>query len=534
MITWLQGATSKHHRTIFSFLLVIIVASFVFYGFAGRNGLSQAGSYMYMGVDLNDPLVRERHRDSVVFAMLTTRRPEQSGLDRRVAELALADTLNVPSPSPTEIRRIARDLTAGPDSKNPGEALTSFIQMASKQIDASEEETRARFETYIVDTWRISRTRAALSGPGHATSAQLRRLLERERALWTVDAATFSPAAFKTEVKDDEAKAKAAFEASKESFRIPARLKATMVLIRNTETDNSKVSDEDIVTGAYNYAEKLKLEAGKIQEEALKRRPEIEKLIRQERAALALSGIVSDELADRFPNESTKASDPAFAAWLKSRSAVLTPVPEFEAGATPSAALAPAESLRYLSTMPAGEWRTDVYRTTEGAVFLYVNSRTESRLPAFDEVKDKALASWRESERQRLIAVEVSRLSKALLADQTAGKGFADSAKALGLVLSTPAPFAAFAAPESIAGTMEDTAQVVETAGIGKVAGPVRTRSGDYVFLRAAKRDVPAADPKKDDPAPILQRIGERNAFLTGTGLLRDLTPQPEAAQQPR
>ena len=36
MITWLQNATGKHHRLIFGFLLVIIVVSFVFYGFAGR------------------------------------------------------------------------------------------------------------------------------------------------------------------------------------------------------------------------------------------------------------------------------------------------------------------------------------------------------------------------------------------------------------------------------------------------------------------------------------------------------------------
>ena len=39
MITWLQNATSKHHRTIFGFLLVIVVVSFVGYGFVGRGDL---------------------------------------------------------------------------------------------------------------------------------------------------------------------------------------------------------------------------------------------------------------------------------------------------------------------------------------------------------------------------------------------------------------------------------------------------------------------------------------------------------------
>ncbi|MFM7209419.1 MAG: hypothetical protein ACKOY8_06320, partial [Verrucomicrobiota bacterium] len=151
-------------------------------------------------------------------------------------------------------------------------------------------------------------------------------------------------------------------------------------------------------------AEKLKLEPGKIKEEALKRRAELEKVVRQERAALAAAGLVSDELAERFTSESSKAKDPAFLAWLKGRNAVLTPVPEFEAGTTPVAPQVPMEALRTLSVMSAQEWRTDVYRTEEGAAFLFVDTRTESRLPAFEEVKDKALASWRESERQRLIA----------------------------------------------------------------------------------------------------------------------------------
>ena len=66
MITWLQNATGKHHRIIFGFLLVVIVVSFVFYGFAGRGAI-RSGAYMYQGVDLNDPAVRARYRDAYFF-----------------------------------------------------------------------------------------------------------------------------------------------------------------------------------------------------------------------------------------------------------------------------------------------------------------------------------------------------------------------------------------------------------------------------------------------------------------------------------
>jgi hypothetical protein len=97
MITWLQNATGKHHRIIFGFLLVVIVVSFVFYGFAGRGAFS-SGAYMYQGVDLNDPAVRSRFRDATFFAQMTGQRMDNNGLVQRVAELSLADALGIPLP----------------------------------------------------------------------------------------------------------------------------------------------------------------------------------------------------------------------------------------------------------------------------------------------------------------------------------------------------------------------------------------------------------------------------------------------------
>ncbi|MEY3813332.1 MAG: hypothetical protein RL495_1279, partial [Verrucomicrobiota bacterium] len=179
MITWLQNATGKHHRIIFGFLLVIIVVSFVFYGFAGRGALS-SGAYMYQGVDLNDPTVRARFRDATFFAQMTGQRMNENGLVQRVAELSLADSLGIPSPSVVEIRRVAREMTTSPDGKN-ADGLNKFLEFAAKQLNISDDETRARFEIYIKDTWRIQKAISTLAGSGHATASQIKRILDRER-----------------------------------------------------------------------------------------------------------------------------------------------------------------------------------------------------------------------------------------------------------------------------------------------------------------------------------------------------------------
>ena len=175
---------------------------------------------MYLGVNLNDPAIRLRHRDAQFFANMTGQRMDNVSLQQRVAELSLANSLNIPDPSEAEIRKIAKDATMPPDGKAEGDTLGKFIDFAAKQLNASDLETRARFEFFIKDTWRINKAMTILSGGGHATAAQVKRILDRERAKWTVDAATL-PAA-------REARPEASFTAP-DSGRVTLRVRVQVV-----------------------------------------------------------------------------------------------------------------------------------------------------------------------------------------------------------------------------------------------------------------------------------------------------------------
>jgi len=527
MITWLQGATSKHHRLIFSFLLVVIVGSFVFYGY-GNRGATDTNTRMYLGYDLNSPKLATRYRDSLSFASFTGQRNEGRSYLQFVAELSLADSLRIPNPSDSEVRKLALLATAGPDGKENFENLNKFLEYASKALNASDAETRARFEGFLQDSWRVNKSIALLSGPGHATTAQIKRLIQREKTLWTVDAATFSNANFKATVADDEAKAKAAFEANKEAYRLPAKVEVSVVSFTKTEPDTSTITDEEIVLEGYNVAEKFKFEPGKVKEQALARRADIEKLIRADRAIRNLAGKIGEELGDKFPTESHKADSKAFTEWLKAQGAKLTPLAAYEVNNPPTEAKIPAEALRLAGELTDKEWRTDMFRAEDAAIFVLLNKRIESRLPAFEEVKALALSNWRSNERARLQAEEIARISKRLQEDAAAGKSFTDSAKALGLTTSTPAPFTVVNTPESLSGINESTGQVLEVAGVGKITAGIRTGNGDTVFLRAAKAEKPKDDATAEEVKQLVARFTQRNAYFTAQGLVQELSEVPE------
>lgn len=529
MITWLQNATGKHNRIIFGFLLVIIVVSFVFYGFAGRGALS-SGAYMYQGVDLNSPAVRARFRDATFFAQMTGQRMSENGLVQRVAELSLADALDIPAPSDVEIRRIAREMTTTPDGKN-ADGLNKFLEFAAKQLDTTDLEVRARFEAYIKDTWRIQKAINTLAGSGHATASQIKRILDRERTKWTVDVATFAAAGFKPEVKVDDAKVKEAFTANIESYRLPPQVAVTVVTIAPSAADTAPVTDDEIINMGYNQAEKFKFETGKVKEQALAKRAELEKLVRADRAITNLAGQVSDELAEKFAIDTAKADSKELAAWIKAKNAKVTVLPSFEVTNPPSVAKIPAEALRVAAELTEKEWRTEVYRSEEGATFVFLNKRTADRLPTFEEAKAKAVESWKKSQYNRLLSEEVAKVGKALQADIAAGKTFTDSAKAHKLVLTSPEAFSVYSVPEALNGVNENTGLLIEAAGVGKITSPIRTANGDTVFIRPAKKDLPVDKSGVEESRLFVQRVSQRNAYFTGIGLIQDIVPAPVQAK---
>jgi hypothetical protein len=324
---------------------------------------------------------------------------------------------------------------------------------------------------------------------------------------------------------------KEAFTANIENYRLPPQVAVTAITITASATDTAPVTDDEIINMGYNQAEKFKFETGKVKEQALAKRAELEKLVRADRAITNLAGQVSDELAEKFAIDTAKADSKELAAWIKAKNAKVTVIPSFEVINPPTVAKVPAEALRVAAELTEKEWRTEVYRSEEGATFVLLNKRTDDRLPGYDEVKTKAVENWKKSQLNRLLAEEVAKVGKALQADIAAGKTFTDSAKAQKLALASPAAFSVYSVPETLNGANENTGLLIEAAGVGKLTSAIRTANGDFVFIRPAKKDLPEDKTSAEEGRLFVQRVSQRNAYFTGIGLVQDVVPAPVEAK---
>lgn len=552
VITWLQNSTQKHHRLIFGFLLVVVGVSFVFYtGSGSQTGALGGRSTDYLGVDLGNPRAIQRYEDP----MRLTAMPEDNEARLRriclgIAQKHLADQIGVPTPGETEVQEWVRNAfrSISPEGLTT-QAWEAYVTELQARFDCGRDEALARFETCVEDILRWQATARLLGGPGHASPTQVKDLLTAVDTRWTTRAATLPFATFRPAIADDLAKAKAHFAANAESHRIPGNVVVRAVTFPAPAAKARAVTEEEILTHAYNFAEELGIPTGKVSEEALRRKDEITARILARSSAEEEAARLSDGLLEAFPSLDTRPADAALEAWLRERKAGVGEPATLVDGAEAELAGAPAAAVTAAARLAEGSaWHTEFYVGPKGPVVILVDKRVPSRIPAFEEVQAKALADWRESERGRLFILRSKEVADAIRNAMAAGESFPAAANKLGLsVAPETVTFTAADIPESLRGPGIAADTALEEAGEGKSTAPIRVRGGDFVILHALRREIPALDPKDPRLEAILRNLSASFAETTlegargfdpstgrltrsGMGLVDELTSAPAAA----
>ena len=521
VITWLNTATQKHHRIIFGFLLVVVSVSFVFYTGATQSESGLRKHPSYLGVDLYNERAIERFNDAIALGNNPVDNRERTlQICLGIARKNVADSLDIPTPTESEVQERVRAVLARgtPNAPAPDvKTWEAFVNSVQQSLGCNRAEALVRLQTVIEDQLRWEKTAQLLAGPGYASVDEVRKALEEDGAKWTVQVAQLDFANFTPTITEDLAKAEAFFNSTAENYRIPARLTLRAVTFPIPKVKDRTVSDEEVLTHAYNFATELGFEAGKVAEQAKARRSEIEQRIRLRAAIEESSAQLSDELAETFPG--AKPTPAAIESWIKSHGGTVRDLPAFDAGSATQSPGVPAAAIRAAENLGDKSWHTDIYTSSAGPLLLLIQDRTPSRLPAFKEVKDKVVDAWKQAERGRLFIVKANELGKSLKTSTAQSKNFSDSARSLGLTLQTaPAAFTAAETPESLRGVNTPTYLALSDAGAGKVTDPIRVEGGNFIYLYVANRDVPKIDVTTEDFKKMLNALARQNARTTLLG----------------
>lgn len=524
MITWLQESLGKHHRTLLGVLLVVIIGSFVFYGYAGARGeRTFEGSLPHATatgtIDLTDArstrdardlaafLARSVHTDDFLQVAKGEAFRRQSGdqndaprrdtpfgfLVSTVDRLALADALQIPQPGAKELADFIRAnrTFAGPSGEFDPALLRQVSELARDRLGLDE----VRLQAALGNAWRISRLDAAATPDEAPALAVLSgRLRDTLLTKWTTAAAEFPRAGFSPVIPADETALAAYFETNRETYRIPKRLKLRYARIAGIPpADIGKPTDDDLLATAERRKDKFPL-FGSISNSTflIDNRTPLEACWREEKSGEAAAAKIAESLAANLPLGTGRPDSAALEAMLKTTGLTPVAIPAYGQDSIPTVAGVPAALLSRALELNPQRWRTAAIPYGDGAFIFIYDDVIESRLPALAEVRPRVTADRNQAETERLFAEEATRRVAEITAAVAAGREFAGAAASAGFKpLDIPA-FEYRSAPEKIAPHLT----VLDTVPLGGIS-PALASGRDRLVVRVISRTIPAPD--RDD-----------------------------------
>ncbi|MDR1366867.1 MAG: peptidyl-prolyl cis-trans isomerase [Puniceicoccales bacterium] len=199
MISILQRILQKHHKWLFSILLVIVTISFVFtVGSSpgvGRNTHGQKKKVF--GCDLTSQReiaqrmqeVEQSAQAKKMFVSLP--QLKEYAFFVRLALLCLANTIGIPPPKKYHLDKYAETLSFFMDDE--GEFI---VEKYNAHIEALNKDPaqKAVFEHTISNDFRIDTVQKLLAGPGYSTAAEAKISLQTDQTKYSYSVACFNHA----------------------------------------------------------------------------------------------------------------------------------------------------------------------------------------------------------------------------------------------------------------------------------------------------------------------------------------------------
>jgi peptidyl-prolyl cis-trans isomerase D len=178
-------------------------------------------------------------------------------------------------------------------------------------------------------------------------------------------------------------------------------------------------------------------------------RAQVEAALR-ERASRHLAAQAANEMTVALFDRKIAANSPELTAFLTDAKLAAVPVPPFSPANPPADKTWLARYAEPISRLSKDRYFTDPVPTPDGLAVLLWNETLPSYKPLFNEVRERVLADYQESEKRRLFMARGQTLKSQLQAAASTPTGFAEKAAAEKLEVKSHAGFTLRQPPQDI------------------------------------------------------------------------------------
>lgn len=539
MISWIQHHLIRHGRWVFLSLLALIIVAFVFTIGNTPGCTTDRSGYeenLFYGIDLNAP----RERDPIVqkvsiSAFLNGQQIQsdeqfQSELTSRIAMLHLADASLIPAPSQEALADYIKTKNAfrGPEGAFSPDEYTRFVD----NVESNPRAPQGLVLQVLAEDYRIDQVEAALSGPGYLLPSEALAQAQRNQTELAVVTAELSYSSFEPELEPDEEDLRDYYEANKQQYEIPERIKASYIAFPADDyaTDIAEASEAELRQHfAENRAEFV--EAYKAEQPAPADGESAEEspvTFNQARPLVARS--FAEEQAMRAANEAAQAfafqlyrdeigrDTAAFNRLLNESGLTLQRIEPYTMAGARQRALSP-EMLQSAFDLSGSRYYSDAYPIDGGFAVLLYEGRIAPVIPPYKEVAGAVRRDYLTAEKRKRFNEKGASLKAELESALEAGQSFVEAAEALGLEARSFETFPVREAPDGLNRSLVSQAQRMDA---GEVAS--MTRMGDAgIFLYLKTKDVPEIGDENADFTQAQAMLRRWGGFATRSSLINEL-----------
>ena len=536
MITWIQLVLQKHHKSVFSVLLVVIIVAFVFtigqVPFLGDRNRAWDNNKDFYGFDMSNQGVVGQLQTcayyEAIFAGMQIQSEQQltQMLLRQAYLLSLAKDLNIRQVSQSELNAYIQSapIFQSPDGKF-GVAL--WNKFRAERI-ASGRMTDEVLTMILSQNALVSKISKLLGGPGYIFPSEIEREYNENYGTWDFNLAILSYADFKPEIKPTDEALEQYFKANIEQYRIGEGVVLETVFFPAAQYAAGLATPGDAEIAAFYGTNMRKYST---QKDGKPYVPQLSEVKQQVLADLLLDGALrkaaskAEEIAISIYESNAKMGsaelkklfDEAGVKRVKS-GVIRTTDKEAPKGM-------PVQVATTGLKLNEKNFYADPIPTNDGVWLVTLSQKVESYLPKFADVKEQVKANYIESQKQKLFAERGATIDAALAKAVSEGKTFDNVAKASGakVVAAKEFSFTKYSASSTDVMQAFNIIRVelpkMKVGGISKM----QTLAQNGYILNLVKFTPPASATNSDTYKALSQSVEEAFSSFSASTLVGDM-----------
>ncbi len=458
MISWIQRYFQKHFRLVFLMILIAVAVPMVFiYSASGASDHRGGGKLLerpFFGHNLgNADETRQIFSDATWSVRLKagydafqSDQLQQYAL-QRVAGLALADQLSLPVPGADQVAKAVPTLRLFQNEQ--GQFDQSRYTQFGDSLKTRTDFTGADVNRIIRDDLRLEAVGKLIGGPGYVLPHDIKQQLILADSSWTVQVATVDYATFNPALNPTEETLKKFHEENAFRYDVPARPRLSVVEFKGTDYLPPNPPTEAELRAFYNAnparfpvpADADKKDDKTPVDNFPKVRAQVEAAIKEAVGARGASKAAND-LANAIYDRKLAANSPELTAFLAEQRHPAKPVAPFAPDNPPADMLWLGAYAEQIARLSKDRHFSDPLATNDSFVILLWNESLPAYKPLFNEVRDRVLADYKETEKRKLFIARGQALRTQLqAAAKTSAANFATVAANEKLELKTYANF---------------------------------------------------------------------------------------------